>query len=1642
MADGVEQAPKRELSLSARPRRSKNKDVLGPGQPSTEHLPDAPKPPEDYRVPGVKPDPMLANGHHAEENAANAEKIEKKAAGMPPAMKEALDNMRAAAETAVLVSTMGQVGDRNGRWKFLNTLDRVDDPNVRKKMAAQFESQTGQKLGDFVENAGWHSKRDKEQAKDLISHERGEVETKLAELEQKSPAAFKARERQAKEWATKILSTTRADDVDDDKSAKTIFDTLGQRTPEEIELIRRQIRESSGGRSAYQEIDKSLSGGTEDEALAGLKGSKVTSVAAGIKNADGNADRIKELLRRLDHVEIAELKKTNPMIDMIAIQSVDGGQRAEIAALLEGNKAKANAAQITDLFKDPRDGLDMDGIKLTKQSEQNLENRKTANVIKALRDMPAADILAAKVAWENDPANEGKTWNSMIEARFGDGDSTTLLRIRALADGNKVEERAYALRDAMRTQNQEEIEAAIASPDLHSDDPMKRSIAIAERFELEQRVRALDDAAARTTAVMTGRDPNAVVGRDMQHQLNDYYREYGDKVPHPKDFTSMLDVMSDIDEVKEKRAAKANEDSIAAGELEQQGKLSTTTQVRRAEVKGDLEHKAQLLENLGSAGERVEVEKDFEARYGKSVYKDPRAAQFHAAAKFLKDRGDDRPLSEIEIDIANKERNANEHRVHNVQVYGAKAERDPYLQYLLQKEQFERQHSDSLEAEEMMREMRGGNIGVEDLNRHNLAAMEQQFVAQTNPFDMTPRALRDGVTREDFDAHDKSVTNTLEVQRTEKMKHGERLAMAFSTLAKIGALLAGQPHLVFLIDAAAGLTEMAIKSSTMGNDYDSSLDTKMFGLTMAVDALTMGAGKYFSSAANKLDDVAAAKNLGQSTATEVVEQATTSQAKKELAEGAVKQVVATEASLAGKVAGSADDVAEGGVSIAKTEQAIAKVETTAAENSVQAAAKSLQRKEMVTNLALGAGHTAGASMIQGENGDDMLYGIARGMLGMLVPHIAGGKLDKVLGTNAFGTGAKALLNFGSEVAIGGGDVGMAALSAGVNARHGYRSKKAQKGQHDDHLMSHFAEEPTYRPRVDDDRTVARKLPSEPIDPHVLANGHNAEVDLPSAAATPGLAPALPFDQVAGPIPTTTEPKVRPDLSIERAPIVPQSLDGLPIQERIDRVTGVSKDADYERGQQDLAAFYANQELEAANVTRVRGKHFEEGTSPDYANAWNSSYSVREFQYDNARLTQVGIDVHLTPGKGVGDAELAAVRANTYRGVDQFYNYDSDGHMHQLPNGSVLHVEPNFVERPENADLGVRVESGRIDPDTNRRRRTRMNEWLLDDVVPTAEGPGAGPVVPAHELTHVLGPSDEYVEPEIKRRQTIDSEGVIVDGSLMGDLYREGGTPEVKQRHLRMIGDDIDRHRGAAADTLKIPAISDADAELLLRGEPPKSTSRESSVVLTDPSAETLRFPAQREGITESDTDRLPKRMSDSKRNSTPLTGEEIEQARARSIELGMPGEDIIVQSDDPAARTSWGRAFGQERLYIADDVKPAVPHQDSAGEWVSLTPNQRVSSGGAIGHEIVGHREADLAGKGKTQSYETYAGMDPETRQVQQIRDNALDEAQASLRAAKFTPDLSKKERKILFEDAMDRLEKVGLSVDDVPDLDLYLDQR
>jgi len=105
--------------------------------------------------------------------------------------------------------------------------------------------------------------------------------------------------------------------------------------------------------------------------------------------------------------------------------------------------------------------------------------------------------------------------------------------------------------------------------------------------------------------------------------------------------------------------------------------------------------------------------------------------------------------------------------------------------------------------------------------------------------------------------------------------------------------------------------------------------------------------------------------------------------------------------------------------------------------------------------------------------------------------------------------------------------------------------------------------------------------------------------------------------------------------------------------------------------------------------------------------------------------------------------------------------------------------------------------------------------------------------------------------------------------------------------------------------------------------------------------------------------------------------------------------------------TAWGDLFGTERLNIGTDVLPSTNPRIAA-----KSANSRVSGKGAVAHEVVGHRAAARAGR------------------TQDIP--VLEEAQASIRAARFAPGLTAIERLTLIRDAVERLRKAGLRVSDV----------
>jgi len=140
------------------------------------------------------------------------------------------------------------------------------------------------------------------------------------------------------------------------------------------------------------------------------------------------------------------------------------------------------------------------------------------------------------------------------------------------------------------------------------------------------------------------------------------------------------------------------------------------------------------------------------------------------------------------------------------------------------------------------------------------------------------------------------------------------------------------------------------------------------------------------------------------------------------------------------------------------------------------------------------------------------------------------------------------------------------------------------------------------------------------------------------------------------------------------------------------------------------------------------------------------------------------------------------------------------------------------------------------------------------------------------------------------------------------------------------------------------------------------------------------------------------------RNEKPLTQKQINEAIEYAVKLGMPRYKITYGDNYLTSHSPIS-----DILLLGTDLYPA--------ENIAIgtkNANARVSWKSTIGHEIVGHREAAL--KGWTQ-------INP-----------ILEETQASIRAARFTPDLNETERITLLRDAVTRLPD-GVEMKDIKNI-------
>jgi len=147
------------------------------------------------------------------------------------------------------------------------------------------------------------------------------------------------------------------------------------------------------------------------------------------------------------------------------------------------------------------------------------------------------------------------------------------------------------------------------------------------------------------------------------------------------------------------------------------------------------------------------------------------------------------------------------------------------------------------------------------------------------------------------------------------------------------------------------------------------------------------------------------------------------------------------------------------------------------------------------------------------------------------------------------------------------------------------------------------------------------------------------------------------------------------------------------------------------------------------------------------------------------------------------------------------------------------------------------------------------------------------------------------------------------------------------------------------------------------------------------------------------------------RNTQPLTDKQISEIKVYALVLGIP-DHVLCFSDN--MNTAYGNIFGREIVYIGSDIAPL-----SSPPISGMSANSRISIKASLAHEWIGHRGAEVARR----SFDRGSLSSPSLVNI------ALDEAQASIRAAHFAPLLTSIERYTLLRDSIARLKNQNLSI-------------
>ncbi|HET6501531.1 MAG TPA: hypothetical protein VFG87_12280 [Amycolatopsis sp.] len=157
-----------------------------------------------------------------------------------------------------------------------------------------------------------------------------------------------------------------------------------------------------------------------------------------------------------------------------------------------------------------------------------------------------------------------------------------------------------------------------------------------------------------------------------------------------------------------------------------------------------------------------------------------------------------------------------------------------------------------------------------------------------------------------------------------------------------------------------------------------------------------------------------------------------------------------------------------------------------------------------------------------------------------------------------------------------------------------------------------------------------------------------------------------------------------------------------------------------------------------------------------------AYDVRRFTVDGVGVQDYTIRLHLERPLGAGDASLDALKQRVREVAETYFNPG-----YRVPSGDQFHLTVEFVPTKAGAHDSVEV------VEAEDRVRSTSGRWWS----------GAGEPTLAHELGHLLGLRDTYVDEKTVFQQPGSRR--IDDTGLMGEGYDRPGA-QLKPRDLYLI----------------------------------------------------------------------------------------------------------------------------------------------------------------------------------------------------------------------------------------------------------------